>query len=551
LLQRILPFLAFLFTLALGVFTAALVYRSENIAQQARFEQFADEVVDRVRSRMNEYISMMVGVRGFLQTAAPADASTYSNYFYSFGIEESFGGIRAMGFAPVKRQERDANIRVEVLAHFDQNFKTYQETDFDLRVPVVLLEPLLSENKPLVGYDLYSKAANRSAIDRALEASGIQTSGPVILGPDDTDQIERGFVMFLPTSGVRLSATANALPDSTAESRVDGVVYAMFAYDRFLRHAIDEGYSLPVAVRIADVGDGSMSTIFRSDDFEAVAADSDFSSTRQFEFAGRSWEISVHDTETLRPNQSHLGSMVLAVLAFILAVAFFIAARLQQATVESAQRLALFSAETVAEKDLMLQEMKHRIKNHIARIQSIARQTVSTSADLAEFAGSFDSRMRAMAEAQDMLTRSQWQKAELRELANKELRQIFGDAYDESIISGPDIKLDEKQTQALGLIFHELATNAIKYSQGGPDSENVTVKWSVGKDGVVDLLWAEKSLKPMSEPTRVGFGTRLIQANVKYELKGELERQFHESGLNIRIKFPLRSNRKKKRKKAR
>jgi two-component sensor histidine kinase len=81
-------------------------------------------------------------------------------------------------------------------------------------------------------------------------------------------------------------------------------------------------------------------------------------------------------------------------------------------------------------RDLMLQEMKHRIKNSIARILAMARQTARRSPDLEAFSKSFTARLQAMANAQDMLTRSTWGRADLRALLLQELGQVFGEADD-------------------------------------------------------------------------------------------------------------------------
>jgi two-component sensor histidine kinase len=190
----------------------------------------------------------------------------------------------------------------------------------------------------------------------------------------------------------------------------------------------------------------------------------------------------------------------------------------------------------------MLQEMKHRIKNSIARVLAIARQTAATSEDLNEFSSSFSSRLQAMATSQDLLTRSRWQKAELGDLLRMELEQVFGKEVPEDALKGPKVLLNETATQALGLTFHELATNALKYGAISTSLSALAVTWTVERSLAqrrLRLRWRETG-SPRHESARsAGFGTKLIDMNITRELNGKIGRDFDENGLSIEIDVPL------------
>jgi two-component sensor histidine kinase len=183
------------------------------------------------------------------------------------------------------------------------------------------------------------------------------------------------------------------------------------------------------------------------------------------------------------------------------------------------------SQQASSEKDLMLQEMKHRIKNSIARVLAIARQTSSSSSSMEEFNKSFFARLQSMASAQELLTRSQWEKAELRTLVCSELEQVLGDSFAASRVSGPAVQLNERATQALGLTFHEMATNALKY--GDPE----------GIQNVLEWLEPETSWRP---DQKNGFGSRLMTLSIERELGGTIEKSVDKSGLIIKLTIPLR-----------
>ncbi|RTM02639.1 MAG: sensor histidine kinase, partial [Hyphomicrobiales bacterium] len=200
------------------------------------------------------------------------------------------------------------------------------------------------------------------------------------------------------------------------------------------------------------------------------------------------------------------------------------------------------------EKDLILQEMKHRIKNSITRVLAIARQTASQATDVKEFSASFSARLQAMAASQDMLTRSRWQKADLGDLLRIELGQVFGKDLPAGVLSGPEVLLDETTTQALGLTFHELATNALKYGEAGSSANSVKGSWALKVDWNVEgrghertlvLNWREAGQKKLEPPAKTGFGTKLIDLNVTRELRGTIARDYHADGLKVEIKIPL------------
>ena len=147
-----------------------------------------------------------------------------------------------------------------------------------------------------------------------------------------------------------------------------------------------------------------------------------------------------------------------------------------------------------------------------------------------------------MASSQDMLTRSRWQKADLEELLKTELDQVFGQDMSEPYIGGPRVEIDEATTQSLGLTFHELATNALKYGSVGAKKDFLSVSWKLSGergDRRLDLNWRERGSAKPGEPARVGFGTKLIEANIVRELGGTISRRFDDDGLEIEISIPL------------
>ena len=213
--------------------------------------------------------------------------------------------------------------------------------------------------------------------------------------------------------------------------------------------------------------------------------------------AGRIWTLEIQPSESYTPQVDQTRSYMLMVAAVLLAAALAASSHSQQRTIEVGEILREETERALTERELLLQEMKHRIKNMIARVLAISRQTARASEGLPDFTQSFSARLQAMAASQDLLARTAWQGADLETLLVQELKQLFGDDPIEDKFSGPKVDLNEAATQAFGLAFHELATNALKYGSarfpGGVLDVTWTVTWQRGREADLVLTWSERN----------------------------------------------------------
>jgi two-component sensor histidine kinase len=189
---------------------------------------------------------------------------------------------------------------------------------------------------------------------------------------------------------------------------------------------------------------------------------------------------------------------------------------------------------------ILLRELNHRMKNSFAAVRSIAAQTLSHAADHQEFQRAFEGRLTALSRASTLLTAGNWQVADLRSLVETTL-EPFG-TEDNLGLRGPDVTLPSGMTLTLGLVLHELATNAAKYGAFAVPEGRVEIAWTV--QGAADaprliLDWTEHGGPPASEPERRGFGRSLIERSVAYELDGTAELTFAPEGVRCHVEVPL------------
>ncbi len=178
--------------------------------------------------------------------------------------------------------------------------------------------------------------------------------------------------------------------------------------------------------------------------------------------------------------------------------------------------------------DLVMRESRHRTKNILGLVQSIARQTAA--GDVQDFIGRFSKRIQALAANQDLLVRHGWHRIDVKDLVQSQLGH-FADLIGTRInFDGPKLLLNAAAAQAIGLALHELATNAGKYGALSTGAGRVDVNWQV-EDGTYTMRWIERNGPPVQPPERRGFGTTVIESMVKRTLGGEVQLDYAPSGL--------------------
>lgn len=187
---------------------------------------------------------------------------------------------------------------------------------------------------------------------------------------------------------------------------------------------------------------------------------------------------------------------------------------------------------------LMIDELNHRVKNTLATVQSIAMQTARANPEPAQFAQTFQARLLALSHTHDLLTRSHWEGAELSSVLQHET-EAHGPTR--IVLNGPAVYLPPAPALSLGMIFHELATNAAKYGALTVAEGRVFVDWSIvdQRSRRLTLRWQESG-GPSPQPSeRKGFGSRLIERNVRHDLAGEVRTDYSPEGLEVELSIPL------------
>jgi two-component sensor histidine kinase len=180
-------------------------------------------------------------------------------------------------------------------------------------------------------------------------------------------------------------------------------------------------------------------------------------------------------------------------------------------------------------QNLLLDELNHRVKNTLATVQAMAMQTLK-GVDLPA-RDAFLARLFALSGQHDLLTLDNWEGASFEGVLRRALRPWRDDDHARFRIEGPAVHLEPKKALALGMAFHELATNAAKFGAFSVPGGTVTILWHIAPDGRLKLTWEERGGPPVTEPERRGFGLRLIEFGLAREISGDVKMDFRPDGL--------------------
>ncbi|WP_117193350.1 sensor histidine kinase [Rhizobium terrae] len=190
---------------------------------------------------------------------------------------------------------------------------------------------------------------------------------------------------------------------------------------------------------------------------------------------------------------------------------------------------------------LLVAELNHRVKNMLATIQALARQSLSGGGSAKEAERRLSARLMALSKVHELLAGEGWQGAGFSELV-REVTSFSVPRSERIEIGGPDIRLKPARAQTLALVLKELSLNALEFGAWSNAAGKVSIHWQIAeKEGqrFLDLEWRESGGPPVEEPARRGFGSRLILNLLPHEAAGSSELRFAPGGVTAWISLPV------------
>lgn len=191
----------------------------------------------------------------------------------------------------------------------------------------------------------------------------------------------------------------------------------------------------------------------------------------------------------------------------------------------------------------LLQELDHRVKNTLAIVQSIARQTLKATPSPEAFAEVFENRILALSQAHELLTRRAWGRAQLEDILAKALAPFSAVLSDRFDVLGPALTFSAETAVSVHMTLHELAVNAAKHGALSTQDGRVAIRWTVDEAATPPLLtltWREIGGPPLPDPPKHrGFGAKMVERGLARDLGGKANLDFTPLGVVYTLCAPL------------
>jgi two-component sensor histidine kinase len=501
--------------------------------EQDESEQ-ADRLALQLTGRLTDQLTVLEGVRALFEIAAPDDDRLIREYLHGLQKQTRDSGFQGIGIALATVREDRAETEARITRNYGQAVSIWPFSDSDLSYPIVLIEPFNAQNRAALGYDMYSEAIRRRALQRAWTTGRASASGVLHLVQDDASGLsEPGFLILMP---VRSDGQSKGRAPTSRRSGDPEKLMPAFIY---------------APIRIKDMINTTLGPQLPGISGIEVYAGTGPSAPRVYHRGSLGWspqrtEIRVADSVWTivisydRIFSRYIRPIIVGLLGLTLSLMVMQLSRTQRRRVRAFQKLAEQKARHAEDRELILGEMVHRLKNAFARVGALARITVRESSSLAEFEQNFEGRLRALADTKQMMVFGTMESLDLCRLIRRELDLAGCTAEMCSAVSGPMVHLNDEGAQSIALVVHELVTNSIKYGALSCNG-NINVKWRTAGD-MVHLEWVETGLPSTPELKERSFGSHFIQTLIQRTLQGEWQRIAEDRQLTVLIRWKESQN---------
>lgn len=526
---RALPFTLFVIALVATGLVVNNFERLDRAARQAQIDQQATDLANELEYKAGENTVYLNAAASLFSASEDVSQRELSDLIADLGESAGERGVVGVGWARWMKAGEIAAFETDQRAITGPDFtiRPTPPTPFSEMAVISVLFPDSPANHSALGFDMYSEANRRAAMDAAISTGRPAVTRKVQLVQDVGRQPHPGFLIYVPVF------ERQAAGRRWVKGPLKGFVYSPIRASEFLTAAMRRVSHDTINVRLYD-GPVNRANLLAESLVEGTEGET---MTRTVLIADRTWTLVIASVETrlLSPvsRLTLLSGVVVSLL--LLALSWLATSRaaedrkvLEWLTSQNAIRLSL------------TRELNHRVKNTLANVLSIVSLTRRRSRNIDEFAEGLTGRIRALSATHDLLSQRDWNDAPLHAVVTSELAPYLDPDDPHADLEGPEIALAPNDALSLGLALHELATNAAKYGALSTPSGRVAIKWRLLDGGICEVEWQESGGPPVAAPDRRGFGLDLIEKIVAHELKAAVALDFAPGGVRCTLKVPVR-----------
>ncbi len=525
---RAVPVLIFLLVSTITGLSVFAIERVEYQRERVRLQSISQSIGSALERRSSTSVAYLRAGAALFSMAEKIEEPLFHRFVNELQIDTDYRGSFGMGWAEAVNPEDLENYERRMAISVPGRRAVFPPYDGSRKwiVPVTSLRPLTEPNRNALGFDMYSNAVRRTAMDESERTGRPVASGKVSLVQKGRDGSTTGFLIYMSVFDSRKR------DDGGAARSLKGFFYSPYNGQEFLESVVEPETVGQSGIRLYDgkiAPENLLAQIPPAVSTGAVIA-------APLMIANRPMVLEVESA--LDGSLSQL-SMATLIFGLMVASLLMILARLlsQQAIEDRASLDWLREQHSI--RNSLTRELNHRVKNTLANVLSIIALTRRRARDLDEFTQGIEGRIRALSATHDLLTQSEWGATPIAAVVDAELAPYRGSG-DVLSVEGPPVNLAPNDALSLGLTIHELATNAAKYGALGANGGRVSISWTL-EDDTARVVWQESGGPPVPATRKRGFGTDLIEKIVAHELNRPVELDFAPEGVRCVITVPVRS----------
>ncbi|WP_395327481.1 CHASE domain-containing protein [Novosphingobium sp. BL-8H] len=521
------PFLLFVIASITTAVSVMAIERADRQTRRVELDRNLTEIASALERRVTENIALLRAGGALFASQQDVSEDQFRAFAEDLQGKGNLYGSLGMGWAPLVPVDHLSELEVAIQGSRDPDWLVHPRPGVrqEYATPIVYLEPQDPVNRMATAYDMFSDPTRRAAMERAMALGKPVASGKVQLVQDIQKPGTAGFLIYMPI-----------VVGGSGHRQVKGFVFSPFRAEQFLASASElyRNDQIDVAVYDGSVAPENLLAERQADGLTGPTME------RRIDVGSHVWVVAISDRKVgLLSTASRITLFFGALTSLmVMAIGRFITRRAAED-----RRVLEWLQGQAAIRNSLTRELNHRVKNTLANVLSIAALTRRRATDIDDFTDSLTARIRALSATHDLLSQSDWRHAALGDVVRSELAPYMEGSERHVEMSGPDIKLAPNDAMSLGLAIHELATNAAKYGALTRAEGRIHVRWSIVSPELAVVHWREEGGPVVRAPAKRGFGRDLIEKIVAHELKAEVELAFLPTGVECRLKVPVRSSR--------
>ncbi|MDQ3180623.1 MAG: CHASE domain-containing protein [Acidobacteriota bacterium] len=285
------PNMVLVVSLVLTIGITYLFYKSAKSKDLLRFNNEIIRVQSVIENKVNLYLALLKGGRGFVESSEKLTRENFANYVKSLELGKNYVGVQGIGYNKIVLPDERETLIEQMKSGGYTDFKMFPESKRDLYQSIIYLEPLNERNKKAIGFDMSTEINQRIALEQARDSGDAATTAKVVLIQENEDEKQSGFLIYLPVY------KDGDLPPTVVERKqnLEGYIFSPFRAVDFLNEVQTSASASDIAIKIYD-GDANPANLLaqtntKIDENSSNQINEEYSRQEQLDVSGRKWTV--------------------------------------------------------------------------------------------------------------------------------------------------------------------------------------------------------------------------------------------------------------------